>query len=50
MLHKSFQGILYRMDNWINERSGWVTESVNKKYVSISIFSPYIELSRRLKN
>ena len=24
MLDKSFQKILYRIDNWINERSGWI--------------------------
>ena len=27
-LDKSFQEILYRIDNWINEKSGWVIESV----------------------
>ena len=26
MLNKSFQEILYRIDNWINEGSGWVIE------------------------
>ena len=25
-LDKSFQGILYRIDNWINEGSGWIIE------------------------
>ena len=55
LLDKSFQEILYGIDNWINEGSGWVIESVNKEYVNISIFSPlsgstYIELSCRLKN
>ena len=55
ILDKSFQEILYRIDNWINEGSGCVIESVNKEYVNISIFSPlsgstYIELPRRLKN
>ena len=33
MLDKSFQESLYRMDNWINEGSGWVNESVNKEDV-----------------
>ena len=55
MLDTSFQEILYRTDNWINEGSGWVIESVNKEYVNISIFSPlsgnrYTELPRRLRN
>ena len=54
MLDKSFQEILYRIDNWINEGSGWVIESVDAEYVNISIFSSllgstYNELPRRLK-
>ena len=54
-LDKYFQEILYIIDNWINDGSGWVLESVNKEYVNISIISPllgstYIELPRRLKN
>ena len=40
MLDKSFQEILYRIDNWINEGSGWVVESIDAEYVNISIFSP----------
>ena len=27
-LKNSFQGVLYRIDNWINEGSGWIVESV----------------------
>ena len=27
-LDKSFQEILYRIDNWINEGSGWIIESI----------------------
>ena len=55
MIDKSFQEILYRMDNWINEGSGWVILSIDAEYVNISIFSPllppsYIELSNKLKN
>ena len=54
-LDKSFQEILYRIDNWVNEGSGWVIESVDDEYMNISIFSPlsgstYIELPRRLRN
>ena len=53
MLDKSFQEILYRIDNWINEGSGWVVENVDREYVIISVFSPlsgstYIELPSRL--
>ena len=55
MLDKSFQEILYRMDNWMNEGSDWVILSIDAEYVNISIFSPllacsYIELSNKLKN
>ena len=54
-LDKSFQEILYRIDYWINEGSGWITESTEAQYVDISIYSlligsTYIELSDKLKN
>ena len=54
MLDKSFQEILYRIDNWINEGSGWMDESVDTEYVNISIYSPlsgstYLKLPRKLK-
>ena len=39
-LNKSFQEVLYRIDNWINEGFGWVIESVDAEYVNISIYSP----------
>ena len=53
-IEKSFQEILYRIDNWINEGSGWVIESIDAKSMNISIYSPlsgnsYVELPRRLK-
>ena len=40
MLKKSFQKIIYRIDNWINEGPGWVIESIDAEYVNISILSP----------
>ena len=54
-LDKYFQETLYRIDNWINEGSGWITESIEVQYVNISIYSPligstYIELPDKLKN
>ena len=54
-LDKSFQEILYRIDNWINEGSGWIIESIDGEYVNISAYSPlvgntYIELPDELKN
>ena len=39
-LSKSFREILYRIDNWTNEGSGWVMESLKEEYVNISIYSP----------
>ena len=55
MLDKSFQEILYRIDNCINEGSGWIIESIDAEYVNISIYSPlsgssYIKLLNKLKN
>ena len=52
---KSFQEILYRIDNWISEGSGWIVESMDGEYVNISTYSPlvgntYIELPDELKN
>ena len=54
-LDKSIQEILYRIGNWINEGSGWITESIEAQYLNISIYSPligstYIELLNKLKN
>ena len=37
---KSFQEILYRINNWINKGSCWAIESVDAEYVNISIYSP----------
>ena len=42
-LDKSFQEILYRIENWINEESGWVIESIEARYMNISIYNPFIE-------
>ena len=54
-LDKSFQEILYRIDNCFNEGSGWIIKSINAEYINVSVYSPlpgstYIELSLRLKN
>ena len=55
MLDKSFQEILYKIDNWINEGSAWITESIEAQYVNFSVYSPlsgstYIGLPDKLKN
>ena len=44
-LEKSFKEVFNRTDNWISERSGWITESINGEYVNISIYSPLSESS-----
>ena len=40
MLDKYFQEILCRIDNWINEESGWITESVDTEHMNICSYSP----------
>ena len=54
-LDKSFEEILYRTDNWINEGSGWIIDSRHGQYVNISKYAPlfgssFIELPSKLKN
>ena len=54
-LGNSFQEVLYRIDNWINERSGWIIESISSEYVNISMYSPligntFVKLPNELKN
>ena len=41
-LNKSFQEILYRVDAWINRRSGWIIESIQSQYINISIYRPLV--------
>ena len=41
-LDKCFQEILCRIDNWVNEGSGWIIKSINGGYVNISVYSPLI--------
>ena len=37
LIGKSFEEILYRVDNWINEGSGWVIETVNSQNLNVSM-------------
>ena len=39
-LDKSFEEILYRIDNWINEESGWIVELIESQYINISAYRP----------
>ena len=46
---------MYRVDNWINEGSGWTIDSINGQYVNIYEHAPlfgssFIELPSELKN
>ena len=41
-IDKSFSEILFRLDNWINEGSGWVIERVNDQYLNISQHAPLV--------
>ena len=52
---KSISEILFRLDSWINEGSGWVIERVIDQYLNISQYallvgSSFIELLKELKN
>ena len=43
------------IDNWINEESGWIIESIESQYINISTYRPlsassYIDLPVELKN
>ena len=54
-LDQSFQDILYRIDNWINQGSEWIAESIEGFYLNVRSYSPligstYIELPDVLKN
>ena len=41
-LNKSFQEILYRIDAWVNEGSGWIRESIESQYINISTDKPLV--------
>ena len=54
-LENSFQEILYMIDVWINERSGWNVESIESEYIKISTYRPlsgssYMTLPVELKS
>ena len=51
----AFQEILYRIDNFINEGSGWIVELIWSKYINISTYRPlsrssYIKLHAELRS
>ena len=53
-MNKSFQEILYRVQNWINEGYGWIIELIHAQCIKMSTFRPlsgrsYINLPAELK-
>ena len=44
-LENAFQEILYKIDAWINEGSGWIIESIELQYINISTYKPLAESS-----
>ena len=54
-LKNAFQEILYRIDNQINEGSGWIVELTESQYINISTYRPlsgasYMKLPAKLKS
>ena len=54
-LEDSSQEILYTIDAWINEGSGWIVESIEPQYINISNYGPlsgssYLNLPIELRN
>ena len=54
-LESSFQEILYMIDVWVNEGSGWNVESIQSQYINISTYrslsgSSYMDLHVELKS
>ena len=54
MLDRSYEEILYSINNWINEGPGWIIESIEAEYMNIFIYSPlsrstYIKLPNKLR-
>ena len=39
--------MLYMIDNWINEGSGWIIESIKSHYINISTYRPLSRSSYR---
>ena len=38
------QEILYKIDNWINEGSGWIVELIESQYINISTYRLFQEV------
>ena len=54
-LNQAFQEIIYRLDNWISNESGWIVEDIYSQYLNVSSYLPlssstYIKLPDELKH
>ena len=54
-LESAFQEILCRIDNWINEGSGWIVELIESQYINNSTYRPlsgssYVKLPAELRS
>ena len=54
-LQNTFQEILYKIDKWINEGSGWIVELIESQYITISTYillseNSYVKLSIELRS
>ena len=54
-LSQSFQEIIYRLENWISNGSGWVVEEIINQYLNVSYYLPlsgstYIKLPNELQH
>ena len=54
-LEKYFEEILYMIDVWINNGSGWITELIESQYINISTYRPlsgssYMDLPVELRS
>ena len=36
---------MYKIDNWVNEGSGWIIELIESQYINISTYRPLSESS-----
>ena len=43
-LENAFQEVLYRIDNWINEGSGWIFELIKSHYLAFQLIDRYLEV------
>ena len=54
-LKNALQEILYSIDNWINEGSGWIVKLIKSQYINVSTYRPlsgssYIKLPTELRS